>query len=65
MDLDGRVYSKIFEVSYSDVKFEEYRREKVKKELIILYIIYSILFDFNLSFKIMYQSLLENFFKKK
>src|SRR6266498_5523331 len=26
MDLNGRAYSKIFGVSYSDVKFEEYRR---------------------------------------
>ncbi len=26
MDLDGRAYSKIFEISYNDVKFEEYRR---------------------------------------
>ena len=26
MDINGRAYSKIFGISYSDVKFEEYRR---------------------------------------
>jgi len=26
MDLDDKAYSKIFRISYSDVKFEEYRR---------------------------------------
>ncbi len=26
MDLDGRVYFKIFKVSYSDVNYKEYRR---------------------------------------
>ena len=26
MDLDGRVYFKIFRISYSDVNYEEYRR---------------------------------------
>jgi len=26
MDLDGKAYSKIFGISYSNVKFEEYKR---------------------------------------